>query len=1083
MEENQMKKATYALAMATLLVFATAGTARAQAIGSIFGKATDSSGGVLPGVTVTVTGTGLQQPLTQVTTASGAYQFPRVPIGNYTVTFELSGFKKVTRQNVPVSSGFNAEINAAMEVGSLTEEVTVSAAAPVVDTKKTTTGATFTADILEKIPSARDPWQIINMTPGVQAGLNVGGSSSGQQVGLQSRGTGASVQWNLEGGSMTDLSSNSSAMYYNFDSFEQISVTNGGGDVSVQSSGLSINLVTKSGSNVFKGSLVGTFQNDAMQTNNVSEDQFSRGSGGFLSGAPVKRIYNISGEYGGPLVRNRLWWWVALDRQDINVGVVNFFDRTKSDLCNGYADAQRSGTLLGSISYGDLTKVQDCLKADTTIIKNKQGKLNFQLNAANKFQYLFISDNKYRNARGASDSTELEAVTKQTSDFWLKYFPLPTHQLTHTWIANDRLVFNTMLTKVAGGFYLDYQDSISPEICGLTKYTGATEMSGYPQSANPDCMFNIQQQQIRTTGNLSRSLNNSYQTVRPSLEIKTDATYFLTGVLGGDHSLKFGAGYRNNPITTYSHYSGGGRALVQCRGNSLANCGDGVTYVPVAGSTAPGLVPYRAELRRSNLVNNDWWMWSGYLQDSYSRGRLRVNAGLRYDWQQSKWLGGCVPANPIVLDLLPSQCEDETSSGLSPITGQVEELQPFGNFSPRMSITYDLTGNGKTVLKASGSYYYATKITLANALSSLGAVTLTWGSNPTSGACSTSAGASCWNDANMDGFIQRNELIGTPSASTSAYDPATGLRTSAGSNVDKSAKIGRTREVTLGLQRELIANMAIGADFIYRRYDHGTASYTIGYQPGAAGFPLSSIYTGPLTYTDPLSGNSAPYYVIQQGASRPSGVGSITMTNLNYQSYRGVDLTLSKRYSDRWQANVAITLQTRNDYQPLGGYVNPTGIEFTEGTNGIARYLIKFNGSYDLPWGVMASTNLNINDGGIRTLSINGPGQVYGGVNSAGNPTTINYGTLTFQERGTTRFERTVLWDMGIHKTFTFRGGQTRLKLMLDGFNILNAAPVLSYSSNNISTLGTTSNPIPPSQRINSILPPRIFRVGATISF
>ena len=103
----------------------------------------------------------------------------------------------------------------------MTEEVTISAASPVVDTKKTTTGATFTADILEKIPTARDPWQIINMTPGVQAGLNVGGSSSGQQVGLTSRGTGANVQWNLEGGSITDLSSNSSPSYFNFDSFER----------------------------------------------------------------------------------------------------------------------------------------------------------------------------------------------------------------------------------------------------------------------------------------------------------------------------------------------------------------------------------------------------------------------------------------------------------------------------------------------------------------------------------------------------------------------------------------------------------------------------------------------------------------------------------------------------------------------------------------------------------------------------------------------------------------------------------------------------------------------------------------------
>ncbi len=368
--------------IATVLTVLMTGAASAQATGSIFGKATDASGGVLPGVTVTVSGAALQQPLVGVTQASGAYQFPVVPIGAFSVTFELAGFKKAVRNNIVITTGFNAPVDMKMDVGNMTEEVTVSAAAPVVDTKKTTSGATFTSEILEKIPTARDPWQIINMTPGVQAGLNVGGSSSGQQVGLTSRGTSANVQWNLEGGSITDLSSNSSPSYFNFDSFDQISVTNGGGDVSVQSSGLSINLVTKSGSNVFKGSAVGTFQNDKMQNNNVTEAQFARGTSGFLSGAPIKKIYNISGEYGGPIVKNRLWWWAAADKQLIDAGVVNYFDRARAE-CVGYADAQRAGSLLtgaNAITFGDLETVQDCLSSDKTI--RGEGEEDLQHDAA-----------------------------------------------------------------------------------------------------------------------------------------------------------------------------------------------------------------------------------------------------------------------------------------------------------------------------------------------------------------------------------------------------------------------------------------------------------------------------------------------------------------------------------------------------------------------------------------------------------------------------------------------------------------------------------------------------------------------------
>ena len=86
---------------------------------------------------------------------------------------------------------------------------------------------------------------------------------------------------------------------------------------------------------------------------------------------------------------------------------------------------------------------------------------------------------------------------------------------------------------------------------------------------------------------------------------------------------------------------------------------------------------------------------------------VRVNGGVRYDWQTSKYLGGCVPANPIRPDLLPSQCESETQ--VDPTTGK--KIQNFSQFAPRVSVTYDLFGNGKTSFHVSGAYYFATRIT------------------------------------------------------------------------------------------------------------------------------------------------------------------------------------------------------------------------------------------------------------------------------------------------------------------------------------------------------------------------------------
>jgi Carboxypeptidase regulatory-like domain len=1042
-----------------------AASASAQATGSIFGKVTDDSGAVLPGVTVTVAGPSLQQPLVAVTTATGAYQFPSVPIGKFTVTFEMSGFKKVTRPDVVIETGFNAGIDQKLELGALTEEVTVSGASPIVDLKKTTTGSVFTADVLEKIPSARDPWQIIGMTPGVRAGLNVGGSTSGQQVGLNSRGTAANVQWNLEGGSITDLSSNSSPSYFNFDSLEQIQVSNGGGDVSVQSSGLAINLVTKSGSNVFKGTAMATYENDNMQASNVTPELFAAGANGFLSGAPIQKIAVYSFEYGGPILKDKLWFWGSADYQDINVGVVNFFDANKGQFCSDLVAAQKARTLAGAITYDNLDQVSGCLNNDRTKIKNLLWKINYQLNSANKIQYLFQSDNKYRNRRDASATTLAEATSQQTSDApW--NLPLPTHSITHTLIASDKLVFNSMFTYVGGGFFLDYQDVPPQGECLQSRYLGTDTAASYLTGGreSPNCLWNVQALTNRTTGFNSRSKTSMYQTVRKSWELKTDGTYLLSNVLGGDHSLKFGVGWRRNPILSFSHYSGGARAHQQCVGNANANCGNGDN---VAVGSAAGFVPYQAVLYRDQLRNNNWWTYNGYIQDSFSKGRWRFNGGVRYDWQYSTYLGGCVPENVIRPDLLPAQCEDATETDT--ITGQ--KLQSFSNWSPRLSATYDLTGNGKTSVKAVWSYFYDTRITIANNLGGLFTqTTLTWGPNQSSGACSTAANSGCWTDANRDGLVQANELIGTPTASSSQF--RNGVLVPVGNNVDPSANIGRTREAIVGIQHELISNLAIGVDYIYRKYDQGTATYTVGYQPGAPGYPLSQIYTGPQTFTDPVTGQSAPYYTICDGCARPSGLGTILMTNPNYQVYHGVDITATKRFSNRWQMQGALTLQTNPQYFPDGSatFINPTNRPFQESVSTIEPWIFKLQGSYTFPWDIIVSGNLNTYDGATRTLTINGPGQVYGGTTG-----TINYGTLEFTTRDTQRFGAIKLLDLGTQKVFQFNGGRQRIKLILDAFNIFNINTITAYVSGNMSTAGYTQP--------STIVSPRVFRIGTQLVF
>jgi hypothetical protein len=266
-------------------------------------------------------------------------------------------------------------------------------------------------------------------------------------------------------------------------------------------------------------------------------------------------------------------------------------------------------------------------------------------------------------------------------------------------------------------------------------------------------------------------------------------------------------------------------------------------------------------------------------------------------------------------------------------------------------------------------------------------------------------------------------------------------------------------------------------DYIYRKYDRGTTTYTIGYQPGAAGFPLQQIYTGPLTYTDPVTGLSAPYYVVCQGCARPSGLGSITMTNPNYQIYHGVDITATKRYSNRWQMQIGVTLQTNPGYFPAGNaqFISPTGQEFQDGVSTIARYLVKAQGSYTLPWDIAASANLNYYEGATRTLTINGPGAVYGGINATGAGTTITYNTLELTARDAERFKPIKVLDLGLQKVLQFRGGKNRVKFMLDAFNVFNVNAITAYVSGNKSLTGFTQP--------STIVPPRVFRVGTSVNF
>src|SRR4051794_8073795 len=239
------------LALLVLLCFPMYGQLQT---GNIFGHVQAKDGSMLPGVTVTLTGVGA--PGTFVTDASGAFRFLNLSPGAYALKAELAGFGTSTRQGISVNIGRNADVTMTLNP-SASESITVTAEAPLLDVRRAGTGATVTKVELEKVPTGRDPWVILQQTPGVLIDrLNVGGSESGQQSSYTAKGvTSDQATWNVDGVNITDVGAlGSSPTYYDFDSFEEMQVTTGGTDVRILTPGVQLNMVTKRGTNDIKGS-------------------------------------------------------------------------------------------------------------------------------------------------------------------------------------------------------------------------------------------------------------------------------------------------------------------------------------------------------------------------------------------------------------------------------------------------------------------------------------------------------------------------------------------------------------------------------------------------------------------------------------------------------------------------------------------------------------------------------------------------------------------------------------------------------------------------------------------------------------
>ena len=1103
-----MKKALIVLAV---LVFSMSLVAQ-QRTGNIYGKIVDAERNPLPGVTITLTGPQMA-PMTTVTSEVGMYRFPSVPPGSeYMIKAELQGFKTQSQGSIVVNIGGNSEINLVMEVGKLEEQVTVTASTPIVDTKKTATAMNVGKEEMQSLPTARDPWVVMQLAPSIMLDReNIGGNESGQQASFLAKGdmsnggyVGSDNIWAVDGIDITDPAAlGGSALYYDFDMFEELNITTGGAaDVSVQTGGIALNMVTRRGGN--KMSLAGRFYltDGFFQSTNLTPALKAQGVVGTNK---IQQIKDYGFNAGGPVIKDKLWWWGAYGVQDIFV----------------YTIYQTQ---------------------DKTLLNNYNFKLNAQLLANNRFEALVTSGAKEKFGRNASVAAP--EGDHQTGKY---YWGSPILKLQDEHVFGNNLYVSLKYSFNDAGF--GWEPMTDPNLIYPVVYSNAN-VKYVPYDS----------------GMLAS--HGSYRVGRPRNNYQLNATYFNDSFLGMSHEIKVGMEYAHK--VGESHWG-------NFQGFDVTRDYNAPTLdVNADGTRTPAEMSgwQRVQLYRDGKSNGIADQYAGYLQDTITKGNFTLTLGLRYDVQvpgagavsygavyggQTAWDTVFDPTvSAGLVSILPGVQAHSVKSSNQIVNGAARAYQ-WNTWSPRLGLTWDITGDGKTVAKLALSQY--------GDVMGVGA----WAASP----LGVGGGLRYWwNDANADKKMQFTEMYWMYSTRNPIADPgtpglpyryvpyhvydATGALTPEATAMlvgDYNSDAGfagqfygynynqpaapldytggitsyflnkgvqsstRTREFLVTLEREIISDFAASINFTMRRYDNFDLGET--YYPAAHADQYPD-YTGP-EIIDPRTPPAGGWYVAAgtvpdtvdiNGTTWSTGGAAgrtyylpgpdwpTTSTNYglyrkanSYNTYTGVDFVLTKRLSNKWFMNASFTWQDQRShwgtdfFDPTNQWMSdnkPYG-QWGGGASGkvavlmYTRWMAKLSGLYQLPYGFDISGTVNAREGWKV------PHYFYieqdAAPNVAAGQWSLIYTQLATQDSLPTFINVTLRLEKKINV------GSGRMYLMADVFNLFNAATInRAYDAyygdayfNGAAQYDSWQNPT--NRRLNEILNPRIWRFGVRFEF
>ena len=944
-------------------LIAWASPASAQNTGAFEGSVADDTGGVLPGVTVTLTGDALIAGATvAVTDGEGGYRLGNLPPGFYELTFDLGGFRTVVRDGLRLTVGFTARIDATMDVGAVEESITVSGESPVVDIQQTATSIALTREVLETIPRGRGMMDAYVMTPGIitSGAPAVGDSNFVARKSIINYGVAAQPKLMVEGINITTGADANSGVYVSYQAYEEMEMKASGNDAEVMTNGLSMTAVIKSGGNQFHGSVNYGFQRPSFQSNNITQELVDVGR--IQDRAPLRSYLETGFDLGGRLVRDKLWFYGAYDAQSRVDNRLGFRDGTGPD---GYYRTDDD-------SFGDYTAGLDTMTL----------KLTAQATTTNKFTFLYQTGDKTQPQNGGGGSRPLEATRDYRDE---------TAIYKGGWASTPS---NRTFIEVNGGW--------AGYFANYSAARGGTDFAGATSRFDAD------------TGYRTGAYERSDQRPRGRTQIDGSVTYLA----GNDHQLKMGTslyfekhstGILSNPSGNFQlRYDG-------CEGPGI---------LPKMDNCAPDrLIAFNYPVTPSNYSRTQ----SMYIKDTWTvSGRLTLNIGVRFDRQRA-FLREQTYAGSVEF---PTVFPNGTFPAI--------EVNQWTRGVPRVGVAYDVSGDGRTLVKATwGIFNYTIGDSFAGTYNGNSAATAQFRWSDPDGNNEYTPG-----EVNLD--LDGPDFISITAARNNRINP--------------DLKQPITYEYTVGIERELLPGLGIRALYVNKnRQDYFSNQNVL--RP----FDAYSVQT---EHQDPGedgrlgTADDGGIFTVYDYTDDLRGASNVATTRINSSladKYQTIEFTVTKRASARWSAVASYWYTWADRYLDLVPD-SPNNELFNK--DDTTSWNATASVSYNLPYDMTAALNLQSRSGvyGQRTVRFRA----------------ANLGNVTLRAEPFGSRRSAAMNVLSVRATKRIQlGGGSRAAINLDMFNLNNSSAGVRV----IYLSGGAFN------QINEILAPRIMRLSFDYRF